>query len=203
MVTAGDGLVELPELAAAHLHVAVVEWLVDQLVGERWRHREHLAADVRAVLDYAERLARVAAGGNHPLPADGAWWSSADVAEHTSTPPRTVRWRMRNGWWPSARQYGGRWFVPAADVLDELNGAGRLSSTGGDALAALLPPLHDPPTLALRAVLEHQPGPPAERAELVERFRLARARAELYRQRQARRLAPLRLNAAPEGRNDP
>lgn len=213
MVTSGGAPIELPALPGAHLYAVLVEWLADRLADPGWRRREHAGAEARAVLDHAERLARVAASGHDPLPGAGGWWSSADVAEHTDTPERTVRRHMSAGRWPSARWHAGRWFVRPADVLaepdarDGLDGLDpRPTSSAawhGAPLAELLPPPLDELDKALRAVLERSPATVPERRELVERFRVARARAALYRHRQARRRAPLRVNTPPEGRTAP
>ncbi|MCK9793085.1 hypothetical protein M1843_04910 [Isoptericola sp. 4D.3] len=191
MVTA-PAAVELDAETARRWHAVVVEWLVDRLTDPSWRDRRDAGTHARAALDDAERLARVAASGHHPLPVAGGWWSSADVAEHTDTPHRTVRRHMAAGRWPSAHSRAGRWFVRPADVLDELDPAPSPAPRQRDPLADLLPPPGDAVHRALVAVLERPPhaGTPAERAQLAARLRVERARARLYRARRARQLAP-------------
>ncbi|WP_139820957.1 hypothetical protein [Krasilnikoviella flava] len=196
--------VELDVETAARVHAVVVEWLVDRLVDPSWRARRDAGSQARAALHDAERLARMAGSGHDPLPGAGGWWSSADVAEQTDTPHRTVRRHMSTGRWPSARRRAGRWFVRPADVLAELDRTPNGARGARDPLAALLPPWLDDPHRALLGVLERSPDPgtPAERAQLASQLRAERSRARLYRKRRERQLAPT-STTTPEGETTP
>ncbi|MFC7877341.1 hypothetical protein [Isoptericola sp. NPDC057391] len=202
--------VELDAETARRVHAVVVEWLVDRLADPSWRARRDAGSQARAALDDADRLAvwvAVAGSGHDPLPVADGWWSSADVAEQTNTPHRTVRRHMSTGRWPSARRRAGRWFVRPADVLDELDQFDRTPSRAHatrDPLAERLPPrdaVHD----ALLGVLERspRPGTPAERAQLAGRLRFERARARLYRERRDRQLTHPTPTPTPEGETTP
>lgn len=150
------------------LHATAVEWLAARLADPRWRAWPGAAGQAVAVLELLDRFT-VAARGNTRLPGTGARWSSAQVAERTGMPLRTVTYAMGTGRWPSARRVAGRWTVDPTDLEEHAP----MTQTP----ARFWPAPYDAPDRQLAAVLEAAGGTPAERRTHLEAWRAHRAHA--------------------------